>query len=987
MIKTPQRLFLLDAYALIFRAYYAFIRSPRINSRGENTSAIFGFALMLDEILDSETPDMIAVAFDPPGGTFRHEAYPDYKAHRDETPEAIRFAVPYIKRLLEAYRIPILEVAGYEADDVIGTLARRAEASGQDLEVLMVTPDKDYGQLVSPRVRMYRPMQGGGYETWGEAEICAKFGLSHTGQVLDYLALVGDSADNLPGCPRIGDKTAQKLLGQYGSIEGIYAHLAEIKGKTKEYLEAGRASTEMTRELATICTSVPIEFSPELYVRQELDAEALKALYTELEFRTLMGRIATRTGRTAAEGAASTSTSDKGTVSGLQGAVCGGERTTTRGAGAARKGGVERGDETSAAQAQGSEAQGETTEVGVALGDLFDQSYTPDGEVVAAPTSEPLDLNITELHSVVDVQALAEKIRSCGIIAFDTETTGVDPLMADLVAMSFALGKDDTYFLLLPEDRVRTLELLAPLKDVFASHEILKVGQNIKYDLMVLARYGVTVGLPLFDTMVAHYLLYPDMRHGLDELSERHLGIIPMSFEQMIAPQSTKQPNLRAVPHERLRYYAVEDAALTFRLYKLFAPMLEERGQTSLFQEIEMPLIPVLASMEQEGVRLDTEVLSRISRDLNAKLLSVEEEIFTLSGHPFNVNSSKQVGELLFDELKIIDKPKKTKSGGYTTSEEVLEKLRGKHPIVGKILDYRGLKKLLSTYVDALPELLYPDGRLHTSFNQTVAATGRLSSTNPNIQNIPIRTDEGRAIRAAFVPHTEEDVFVSADYSQIELRLMAHISGDEGLIEAFRSGQDIHEATAAKIHGIDISEVTSQQRREAKTANFGIIYGISAFGLADRLGISRTEAKKLIEGYFATYPGVQRYMEQIVLQAREEGYVSTILGRRRYLPDISSGNAIVRGYAERNAINAPLQGTAADIIKIAMIRIYREIRRRKLRSRMILQVHDELNFNVPKDEVEVVVPLIRQTMQDALAALSIPLEVAVGIGENWLEAH
>lgn len=952
-MKKPQRLFLLDAYALIFRAYYAFIRAPRINSRGENTSAIFGFALMLDEILESETPDMIAVAFDPPGGTFRHEAYPDYKAHRDETPEAIRFAVPFIKQLLAAYRIPVLEVAGYEADDVIGTLAKRAEVAG--LEVMMVTPDKDYGQLVSPRVRMYRPMQGGGYETWGEAEICAKFGLSHTGQVIDYLALVGDSADNLPGCPRIGDKTAQKLLGQYGSVDGIYQHIEEIKGKTKEYLEAGRASTEVTRELATICTSVPIDFTPESYVRQDLDAEALKQLYTTLEFRTLMGRIATRTGQ-----------------------------ATPRGSG---------GDDGSADQAvsqdapRGNEAQDTSAEAGTPILDLFDQSYSPEGEMMAAPSSEPLELSITELHGVEDMQALAKKIRACGIVAFDTETTGVDPLRADLVAMSFALGKDDTYFLLLPEDRAGTLELLAPLKGIFAAHDILKVGQNIKYDLMVLARYGITVGLPLFDTMVAHYLLYPDMRHGLDELSERHLGIIPMSFEQMIEPQSTKQPNLRAVPHERLRYYAAEDAALTFRLYKLFAPMLEERGQTSLFQEIEMPLIPVLASMEQEGVRLDTAVLSSISEELNTKLLSVEEEIFALSGHPFNINSSKQVGELLFDELKIIDKPKKTKSGGYTTSEEVLEKLRGKHPIVGKILDYRGLKKLLSTYVDALPSLLYPDGRLHTSFNQTVAATGRLSSTNPNIQNIPIRTDEGRAIRAAFVPHTEGDVFVSADYSQIELRLMAHISGDEGLIDAFRSGQDIHEATAAKIHGIGIEAVTSQQRREAKTANFGIIYGISAFGLADRLGISRTEAKRLIEGYFATYPGVQRYMEQIVLQAREEGYVSTILGRRRYLPDITSGNAVVRGYAERNAINAPLQGTAADIIKIAMIRLDREIHRRKLRSRMILQVHDELNFNVPKEELEVMLPLIKKTMEGALSALAIPLVVEVGVGMNWLEAH
>lgn len=941
-MSTPRRLFLLDAYALIFRAYYAFIRAPRINSRGENTSAIFGFSLMLDELLETEAPDYIAVAFDPPGGTFRHEAYPDYKAHREETPEAIRFAVPYIKRLIEAHRIPILEVAGYEADDVIGTVAKQVESQG--VEVYMVTPDKDYGQLVSERVKMYRPMSGGGYEIWGEEEINSKFGLSSTQQVIDFLGLVGDSADNLPGCPRIGDKTAQKLLAQFGSIDGIYEHIGEIKGKTAEYLTLGRESTLMTRELATICTSVPVDYTLDKLERREQDSEALRELYTELEFRTKLGRISAPIAK--------------------------------------------QGDKAKAKE-QPSVSEAQPIEVGAPIGDLFDVSY--DTEPVAfqneASTPNALQLNITMMQSIADIKQLASKITEAGAVTFDTETTGIDPLTAELIAMSFALSPTDAYFILLPTDPDEVKKMLKPLEKVFASKNILKVGQNIKYDLMVLARYGIELSLPLFDTMVAHYLLYPDMRHGLDELSFRHLGITPMSFEKMVAPQSTKNADLRAVPIERLSYYAAEDAALTHRLYKLFAPQLEERTQTSLFEEVEMPLIPVLAAMEQEGVRLDTHVLAEQSQKLNTKLLDIEHEIYALAGHEFNVNSTKQVGEVLFDELRIVTKAKKTKTGGYTTSEEVLEKLRDKHPIVEKILDYRGLKKLLSTYIDALPTMLYPDGRLHASFNQTVAATGRLSCSNPNIQNIPIRTEEGRGIRAAFVPHTSDDVFVSADYSQIELRLMAHISADKGLIEAFLSGQDIHQATAAKIHSIPIEAVTTDQRRSAKTANFGIIYGISAFGLAERLGISRTDAKTLIDGYFASYPGVQKYMEEVVAQAREVGYVATILGRRRYLPDISSANAVVRGYAERNAINAPLQGTAADIIKIAMIKIHDAIRRRKLKSRMILQVHDELNFNVPKDELDIMLPLIKTTMQQALDTLSIPLEVEVGSGKNWLEAH
>lgn len=927
---SAQRIFFLDAYALIFRAYYAFIRSPRIDSQGRNTSAIFGFALTLDEILAKEKPDMIAVAFDPPGGTFRHQAYEAYKAQRDETPEGIRLAVPYIKRLLEAYRIPVLEVPGYEADDVIGTIALRAAESG--LEVLMVTPDKDYGQLVAPHISMYRPMSGGGYEVWGEAEICAKFGLSHTKQVIDYLGLVGDSADNLPGCPRIGDKTAQKLLAQYGNIEGIYKQIEQIKGKTREYLEAGKEQALMTRELATICTDVPIKFAPEALRRQEIDLEALRALYTELEFRTLLGRLPEQT-------------------------------------------------------AVPSPIEEPAIRTEAAYGDLFAVDYSSAESMDARPDSKALALEITQLDTLEDIEAFVRKAMTQGRFAFDTETTGLDALTAELVAMSFALDDNDTYFLPLPPKREEVLRLLAPLKPLLSSRQILKIGQNIKYDLQILANYEIEVTLPIFDTMVAHYLLFPDMRHGLDELSEHYLGIVPMSFEELVQPQSSKQANLRHIDPERLAYYAAEDAALTYRLYRHFEPMIAERGQAELLHDLEMPLIPVLASMERSGVRIDRDVLADISTQLHSKLTEVEREITALAGRPFNINSPKQVGEMLFDHLKIVDKAKKTKSGGYTTSEEVLEKLRDRHPIVGKILDYRGLKKLLSTYVDTLPDMLYPDGKLHSSFNQTVAATGRLSSSNPNIQNIPIRTEEGRAIRAAFVPDDADCVFLSADYSQIELRLMAHMSADQGLIEAFRQGHDIHQATAAKIHAIPLEQVTSQQRRGAKTANFGIIYGISAFGLAERLGIGRSEAKALIEGYFASYPGVKAYMERVVEQAQEQGYVSTLLGRRRYLPDIVSTNAVVRGYAERNAINAPLQGTAADIIKIAMIRLHEQIRQRGLKSRMILQVHDELNFNVPKDELPIMIPLVRETMQSALTWLSVPLVVEVGQGGSWLEAH
>ena len=873
----PQRLFLLDAYALIYRAYYAFIKAPRIDSQGRNTSAIFGFVLMLEDLLGKEQPDELAVVFDPAGGTFRHREYPDYKAQREETPEGIRIAVPIIRQLLEAYRIPAVEVADYEADDVIGTLSHRAASAGR--EVYMVTPDKDYGQLVTEQVKMYRPMQGGGYEVWGEKEILEKFGLSSTKQVIDYLALLGDKVDNIPGCKGIGEKGAQKLLAEYGSVENR---------------------------------------------RAERDEEAVRRLFEELEFRTLLSRVLGK----------------------------------------------------SSAPAKAKPA--------LPPDDLFASLEETEEADTPSPTTIPT-MKIEVLRAET-LPAFVERARGAKVLALDTETTSVDALRAELVAVTFAFDAETTYYLDVPQGREEACELLGQLAPILRQADTLKVGQNLKYDLQVLRSYGVEVGGPLFDTMIAHYLLYPDMRHGLDELADKFLGYKMMSFEEMIAPQSPRQFDLRQVEPARLQFYAAEDTHITYLLYEYLYERLEKAGLMKLFTEVEMPLVKVLLGMEREGVRLDKSCLGRQADELQGELARLEGDISLLLGHSINVNSSRQVGEALFDELQIVEKAKKTKTGGYTTSEEVLEKLRDKHPVVEKILDYRGVKKLLSTYVEALPELVYPDGKIHTTFNQTIAATGRLSSSNPNIQNIPIRTPEGRAIREAFVPE-EGCTFLSADYSQIELRLMAHFSEDLALIEAFRSGQDVHQATAAKIYGLSLDQVSADMRRRAKTANFGIIYGISAFGLSERLSIPRREAKARIDGYFACYPGVARYMTEVVEEAKKRGYVTTLLGRRRLLPDINSANAVVRGYAERNAINAPLQGSAADLIKIAMIRLEQAIRERGLRSRMILQVHDELNFNVPLDELDEMTTLVREVMESVYPDLRVPLEVSIGHGANWLEAH
>ena len=923
----PQRLFLLDAYALIYRAYYAFIRSPRIDSKGRNTSAIFGFVLMLEDLLGKEQPEELAVVFDPPGGTFRHREYPAYKAQREETPEGIRIAIPFIRQLLEAYRIPMVEVADYEADDVIGTIAKTASRAGR--EVYMVTPDKDYGQLVSDAVRMYRPMQGGGYEIWGVEEIKEKFGLSSPSQVIDYLALLGDKVDNIPGCKGIGEKGAQKLLAEYSTIDNLLAHATEIKGATGKKLIEGADDIRLSYYLATICTDVPLDYKAGDYARAEKDEEAIRTLFEELEFRTLLNRVL------------GSSPTPKPVAS-------------------------------------------KTLDTNDLFGGLEIFESVPEETTLASTEGVP-ELQIEAL-TPESLPSFVEEALKAEVLAFDTETTSVDPLTAELVAVTFALGDDKTYYLDIPKGREEALSLLQVLRPLFGAEKILKIGQNLKYDLQVLRSYDIEVTGPYFDTMIAHYLLFPDQRHGLDELAEKFLGYKMMSFEEMIAPQSQRSFDLRQVEPERLRFYACEDTHITFLLYRLFEQRLQEAGLSDLFVRVEMPLMRVLLEMEREGVCLDVSVLARQAVELQSKLSQLEEDISTLLGHPINVNSSRQVGEALFDELRILEKPKKTKSGGYTTSEEVLEKLRDKHPVVDLILSYRGVKKLLSTYVEALPELVYPDGKLHTSFNQTVAATGRLSSSNPNLQNIPIRTPEGRAIREAFIPE-EGCTFLSADYSQVELRLMAHFSGDEALIEAFRLGQDVHQATAAKIYGLPLEEVTSDMRRRAKTANFGIIYGISAFGLSERLSIPRREAKELIDGYFASYPGVARYMQSVVEEARERGYVTTLLGRRRLLPDLRSANAVVRGYAERNAINAPLQGSAADLIKLAMIRLDEELRARGLRSRILLQVHDELNLNVPLEELDEVTYLVRSVMEGVWPELRVPLEVSVGHGENWLVAH
>lgn len=920
------KLFLLDAYALIYRAYYALIKSPRVNSKGLNTSAIMGFVNTLEEVLTKENPTHIGVAFDPAGPTFRHEAYPEYKAQREETPEAIRLSVPYIKQILEAYNIPILEVAGYEADDVIGTLAKKAGAMG--IETYMMTPDKDYGQLVSSNVFMYRPKFGDKeFEVMGPDEVMNKYGLSSPLQVIDMLGLMGDAADNIPGCPGVGEKTAVKLISQYGSIENLLEHKGELKGALKTKIETNEEGIVFSKFLATIKTDVPIELDMSLLERKKIDEQKLRSLFEELEFRTLINRILNKDKKVSNQPS-------------LQ-------------------------------------------------GDLFAVKSTEGKE-------EPVSSNLKTLNDIdydyqlVDTEEkmneLCGKIFTSSAVSVDTETTSTDAMKAELVGLSFSIEENKAFYVPIPSERDEALKIVNIFKGVYESPDLMKIGQNIKYDIIVLANYGVKFNGPIFDTMIAHYVLQPELRHNMDYMAEVYLNYKTIHIDELIGPKGKGQKNMRSLSPSEVYKYASEDADVTLKLKNIFEVELKKNGLYSLFEEIEMPLVPVLARMEMNGVRVDTESLAKTSRQFAERMSTIEKEIHEMAGMDFNISSPKQVGEVLFDKLKIVDKAKKTKTGQYVTSEDVLQNLKSRHPIVEKILDYRGYKKLLSTYVDSLPQLINPKtGHIHTSYNQAVTSTGRLSSSDPNLQNIPIRDENGKEVRKAFIPD-EGCEFFSADYSQIELRIMAHLSQDENMIEAFTQGYDIHAATAAKIYKIPIEEVTADQRRKAKTANFGIIYGITVFGLAERMEVSRAEAKELIDGYFATYPKVREYMDRSIQMARERGYTETMFSRRCMLPDINSHNAVVRGYAERNAINTPIQGSAADIIKIAMVRIDRRMQAENMRSKMILQVHDELNFSVFPEEKERLQKMVVEEMESA-CQMSVPLIADCGWGKNWLEAH
>lgn len=921
-----EKLFLLDAYALIYRAYYAFIKNPRINSKGLNTSAILGFVNTLEEVLTKEQPSHIGIAFDPAGPTFRHEAYEQYKAQREETPEGIRAAVPYIKDIIRAYRIPILEVSGYEADDVIGTLARQADARGVD--TFMMTPDKDYGQLVTEHVKMYRPKYGDKeFEVLGVEEVKEKYGLSSPTQVIDMLGLMGDSADNIPGCPGVGEKTATKLIQQFGSIENLLAGTDQLKGALKTKIENNREQIEFSKFLATIKTDVPIELDMKQLKKEEPDEEKLRSLFEELEFRTLLDRKFKKENPQPAQ-------------------------------------------------------------------DLFQGTLFAD--FTANSPEESKNSSLTKYnkgdfdYQLIDTEEKRKEIIDLfftnDFLSLDTETTGTDPISAKLVGLSFSIRENQAFYVPIPQNDKEAQKIVNEFKPVYENEKILKISQNIKYDLLVLQNYGVELKGKIFDTMIAHYLLQPELHHGMDYLAEVYLNYQTIHIEELIGSKGKNQKNMADLPPTAVYEYACEDADVTLKLKNVLEPLLKENDCDRLFWEIEMPLMPVLAYMERNGVCIDREGLKETSRLYTEEMNRIEKDIHELAGTDFNIASPKQVGEVLFDRLKIVDKPKKTKTGQYVTSEEVLESLRAKHPVVEKILEHRGLKKLLGTYIDALPKLVNPvTGHIHTSFNQTITTTGRLSSSNPNLQNIPVRNEYGKEIRKAFIPE-EGCLFFSADYSQIELRIMAHLSGDEHMIEAFRNGQDIHAATAAKIFKKSLEEVTKEERSKAKTANFGIIYGITAFGLAERMGVSRTEAKELIEGYFQTYPKVKEYMNRSIEMAREKGYTETVYHRKCHLRDINSHNAVVRGYAERNAINSPIQGSAADIIKIAMIHIYRRFREEQLRSKMILQVHDELNFSVYPEEKEKVQQIVIEEMENAYSML-VPLEADYGWGKNWLEAH
>lgn len=918
------KLFLLDAYALIYRSYYAFLRTPRINSKGLNTSAIMGFCNTLNEVLTKEHPTHIGVAFDH-GKTFRHEVFPAYKAQREETPEDIRQSVPIIKQILEAMRIPILQVDGFEADDVIGTVATRFGTDG--IDIFMLTPDKDYGQLIGPRVFMFRPRHGGGYETLGEKEVESKYGIPTPAQVIDLLALMGDSADNFPGCPGVGEKTAAKLINQFGSIDNLLRHTDEIKGKLRDKIENAVEDIKMSKLLATIRTDVPLQLSLDELKVEQPDEVKLRRIFEELEFKTLANKLLNK-----------------------------------------------------------SELKPKNVETQL---DLFSVN-TPNGQEEPEKTNYETHKTVPHEYKLIDneeeMDRLCDFFMTKEFVSIDTETTSTDAIRAELVGLSFSVEENKAFYVPLPANREEALKYVRIFKPLYENDKILKIGQNIKYDYEVLNNYGVTLQGKMFDTMIAHYLIQPELHHNMDYMAETLLGYRTIHIEELIGPKGKKQKNMRDLSPTDICEYAAEDADITLRLKHLLEPRLKELGLEELFWNIEMPLVRVLADMELNGVCLDTEALQETSRIFTDRMKQYEQEIYKEAGETFNIGSPKQVGDILFGKLQIMDKPKKTKTGQYVTSEEVLQSLEAKHPVVRNILNYRGMKKLLSTYIDALPKLINPrTGHIHTSFNQAQTATGRLSSSDPNLQNIPVRTDDGKEIRKCFIPE-DGCLFFSADYSQIELRIMAHLSGDENMMEAFREGHDIHRATAAKIWHEDIDKVTDAQRKKAKQANFGIIYGITTYGLAQRMGIPNSEARELIQDYFHTFPKVKAYMEQAKETARAKGYAETLFHRRRYLPDINSRNATVRGFAERNAINAPIQGTEADIIKVAMVRIWKRFKEEGIRSKMILQVHDELNFSVYPEEREQVERIVIEEMQNA-CQLNVPLTADAGWGCNWLEAH
>jgi len=962
METTEKKLFLLDAYALIYRAFFAMNKNPRMTSKGLNTSAVMGFLNSLYEILKNEKPTHIGVAFDVAGTAQRQAEYSEYKANREKMPDDLRESIPYIIRLIEAFNIPIYGVEGYEADDVIGTLSKKAEQQG--FITYMMTPDKDFGQLVTNKVLLYKPAKfGEPAQVWGPKEVCERYGIQEPKQLIDILGLWGDAADNIPGIPGIGEKTAAQLVQKYGSVENLIAHADELKGKQKENVINFAEQGMMSKMLATINLEVPVEFDEEELKAKEPDLPALMALFEELEFKTFAKRFLE---------------DYKGKQSTLDGPSTGSGTSASPSL---------RGTKQSRETAGSQTPDLFSTSTPSSEFDLFHQNDNSGLlEFSDKDSAKTVAHDYKLVETEADIKALVEHLKSQKQFVFDTETTNVDVYSADLVGVSFAIKAHEAWYLPMPAEREACQKKLELLRPLFEDETILKIGQNLKYDISMLAQYGINVKGKMFDTMLAHYLLEPEQRHNMDYLAEVYLNYITIPIEDLIG-KGRQQKTMREVPVELVEEYAAEDADITLQLYEKLLPLLKENGVEKLFYEIEMPLVPVLSRMEANGVKIDTQNLQQISDEFGGEIQKIEEEIYALAGTPFNIASPKQLGEVLFEKLKIDEKAKKTKTGQYATGEEVLQKLLHKHPIIQKILDYRSFTKLKSTYLDALPALVNPkDGLIHTSYNQAVTATGRLSSNNPNLQNIPVRTAQGREIRRAFVPRSEAYTLLAADYSQIELRIIAHLSQDPAMVADFNLGHDIHAATAAKVFHVPMNEVTKEQRSRAKAVNFGIIYGMSAFGLAERMELSRSEAADIIKKYFEEYAGIKEYMNRSIALAHERGYAETILGRRRYLRDINGANSVVRGFAERNAINAPIQGSSADMIKIAMIGIHKEMQRLKMQSKMMLQVHDELVFDAHLDELDTLKAIVNDKMVNALP-LSVPVVVEMNTGSNWLEAH